>query len=543
MIKSILKLLFSTKTERQFPYLVTGAEQDAEIVIRPGHLPNVAVEAVSEKIAIVYVSEHFQKERNFQAILARLHRDSWEYKIIESTTSEIRAKYHLTEQDEFVSSNGDEKNNTNTTYFDSLLALAIKNKASDLRFHIRPILDTCAITHKIDGRLYHIESISGKLGDDIVGHLFTNLVDKNSHEKGKTSFSPTIIDQGCTIMRTIDGSKYKLRYKSVPEADGGYDVSLRVQAQGVKGVVPTLEDINLPPSAVKALKRVSRKKEGAVIATGPVGAGKTTTLYCLLHREKSERNAYVLTVEDPVEYNQYGITRINVEKIGYIQATKAVLRIGPDKLLVGEIRDHEMGKMFNTAQGTGSKVFTTTHTNSAFDIIERLCDEDIQLKRSAVCKTSKISMMFHQRLVPLLCECKLHATEENLDSYYVEQLRRLEVPIEAVRIRNDAGCNKCRGGINGRIPIIEIIEPDEHFMRLMAKEQDYEALDYWRAQCTTHVTEEDIKGKPLIGNALYQIFQGKIDIRDVELEIGTLSDFMPTVIRNKPTLVEVQKHA
>lgn len=532
---TFLKKLFRKKeVEVDYPYLLSGENASCELVIRASNLPNIAVQATGPKRATVYVADHFKTTNDFNTLLSRLQNSGWECQIEDASSSEIRAKYHLYD-DVHLSGQTDGQVSSNTSHFDNLLAKAVSKNASDIRFHKRQ--ESCGITLKIDGNVVHLESISATLGDSLCAHLYANLADKTSHEKGKQSFAASREDQSCVIERKINGCDYKLRYQSIPECDGGYDVSMRIQAQGKNGEIPTLEEIGLPSSAISILRRASKRKIGAVIANGPQGSGKTTTLYCLLQKRQGDRSQYSMTLEDPVEFFQYGTTRVNVEKIGYVNAIKRALRLGADRMLVGEIRDSEMGRAAKTSQETGQKVFTTLHCNSAHYAISRLTDDEIGLKRSVICSTDMIALMFHQRLIPRLCECcKIAATTENLGDHYVSQLHRLGIPVNGIFIKQKGGCKECNGGTKGRLPVIELIEPDEHYMQLMSEFKDVEARKYWYSQCRSTLLDEDVVGKPVIANALYLVSKGMLDLGDVEENIDDIDRYFPTFAPGKTPL-------
>lgn len=496
-------------------------------------LAAVCVELVKPKEAIIYHTDEFATNSRLKTIESHLINKGIHYTREEKTVTFIRQKNGLSGYEQVRSVT--DKVSVNDSTFDAFLARAIQAGSSDLRFHLRKDLNTCAITHKIDNRVVFVESISYDFGNSVIAHVFSNIADDTSHERGKAAFSPTTIDQGCAAKRSINGRLYNIRYKSVPEAFGGYDVTLRIQPQeSSDGEIITLESLGFPASAIAALRR-SKISRAAVIACGRVGVGKTTTLYALMQKPRDDRSEYVASIEDPVEYRQFGVTQVNVDKVGHVEAMKTVLRIGADTVLVGEIRDHVMGKLFLIAQSTGQKIFTTTHETSAFGGFMRLIDEEIQLKPTSVFKPNILGTVFAQELIAKLCpHCKIPATPENLKTenfdYYAE-LTRLHVPLHNVFRRNKSGCPHCNfQGTKGRLPVIEIVECTEKLLKQMWL-GNYEAAEkMWRDTCTTSILEEDITGKPMIASGLYLVYQGLADIEDVVFRISTnLREFEPTV--------------
>jgi general secretion pathway protein E len=528
------KYIVSSSKAEDYPKLLTG-ETGAAIAIYATHHAHVAVVAESPEQATVYVTEDFKGQEEFSAVCSRVKSLGFKYEIVIESGAVIRTKYGLSSS---MTSEGldSTKKSANTTYFETLLQAAIQARAREIRFHVRQ--EICGVVFNIDGDVVHYTSISPELGNDLCSNAYTNMADPKSFEQGKGSFSASI-DQSCTIDITVGGDLYRLRYQSMPEADSGYDVTMRIQRQGSKGAVPSLDSLGFTPSAVAALKRVARTPKGAVYATGPMGQGKTTTLYALMHRPREERNRYAMTFEDPPEYDQYGVTRVPVAHVGYANGVKRALRMGAHIVMIGEIRDEEMGMMAKVMSETGPKVFTTLHVLGANKCVGRLCGEEIKIPRQSLCDVDMVAAFFYQRLLPKLCDCA-HKVIENpdvLDSSLRKEFERLEIPLEKVRVRNKKGCThpdgskKCNEGKLGGIPCIELIEPDEEYMRLMRAGLDGEAKDHWLSSCTSHITEEDIHGKPIIANALWHVYQGTIDVADVQEQLGLISKYEPAVKR------------
>lgn len=528
------KYVSSSRTD-DFPKLLTG-ENDAVIAIYATHHAHVAVMAESAEKAVIYVTEDFQDTEEFKSVCRRVLSLGWQYEILVESGAVIRTKYGLSSS--MLNEGIDSKKSANTTYFEALLLAAINARAREIRFHVRR--EICGVVFNIDGDVYPYTSISNELGNDLCSNAYTNMADSKSFEEGKGSFSGSI-DQSCTIDIALNGNLYRLRYQSMPEADGGYDVTMRIQKQGSKGVVPSLDSLGFTPSAVAALMRVARTPKGAVYATGPMGQGKTTTLYALMHRPRNERNRYAMTFEDPPEYDQYGVTRVPVAHVGYANGVKRALRMGAHIVMIGEIRDEEMGMMAKVMSETGPKVFTTLHVLGANKCIDRLCGDEIRIPRQSLCDVDMVAAFFYQRLLPKLCECahKVNENESVLDPAIKAELDRLEIPLDKIRVRNTNGCKnpdgskKCNEGKLGAVPCIEMIEPDEEYMRLMREGRDGDAKDLWLSTCYSHVTEENIYGKPIIANALWHVYNGTIDAGDVQETLGLISKYKPTVKNNR----------
>lgn len=515
-----------------FPYLLSG-EHNVVIPLRPALMAHIVAEATSEGKASLFVTEDYAGSDELRRAKLTLERQGWSVTVEVVSPSKVRMAYgHSADTRRNVD---EEKVSANTSLFDNFLEKAIKSRADEIHYCVRQ--KHCGILHLIDGLIYAVDSIPAQQGIDLMANAFANLADDNSYEKDKTSFAAEMEDQSCTIYRKIGNEAYKLRYASVPDASGGFDVTLRILRQGSKGKPPTLEELNFLPSFIHAIRHAASRPHGGIITCGPVGGGKTTLLYSLLYKEPEERNQYVITVEDPPEYEQYGITRVPVENIGYEGLLKKLLRMGVHVAFIGEVRDNLMGNIFFGLSEVGKKTMTTLHVNQANRAIYRLTGETIGLPRQVLCDTSMIAAIVHTCLVPKLCEkCCQHATPENLGARLTQHVRRLHMQFETMKVRNPEGCEHCKAGRRGRLPVVEIIIPDEKYMQLMREGKDEDAKQYWLSSCTTHVTEEDVTGKPSIANALYWVSKGLLDIRDLEMKIDFLETFEPRV--SKPSTKE-----
>jgi general secretion pathway protein E len=219
----------------------------------------------------------------------------------------------------------------------------------------------------------------------------------------------------------------------------------------------------MAPETLARFQRAIAKPHGIVLATGPTGSGKTTTLYAALDRLRTGREK-ILTVEDPVEYELHGIAQVPVnEKVGVTFATalRALLRQDPDVMLVGEIRDRETAEIATHAALTGHLVLSTLHTNDAPSAITRLIDLGV----APYLVASTVEAVLAQRLVRLLCpHCKRGAEPSREERVL---LGEYDEPVFAA-----VGCDRCRGtGFRGRSGIYELVWMDEEIRALVVNQR------------------------------------------------------------------------
>ncbi len=217
-----------------------------------------------------------------------------------------------------------------------------------------------------------------------------------------------------------------------------------------------LEDLGMAEDTLVGFKATIERPNGIVLATGPTGSGKTTTLYAAVDHIRTGREK-IITVEDPVEYELTGVPQVAVSEklgLGFAVALRALLRQDPDILLVGEIRDEETARVATHAALTGHLVLSTLHTNDAPSALTRL--QDLGVPPYLI--TSTVEAILAQRLVRKVCQsCAEHVAPEPA---LVAALGARTTVLETVPRRR--GCDECRGtGYRGRTGIYEILILDE----------------------------------------------------------------------------------
>jgi type IV pilus assembly protein PilB len=214
----------------------------------------------------------------------------------------------------------------------------------------------------------------------------------------------------------------------------------------------TLDDLGMDAEPRQRFENSFRKPYGAVLVTGPTGAGKSTTLYAAI-QDLNNVDKHIVTIEDPVEYRVPGVNQIGVHrKAGLTFATglRSVLRADPDVIMVGEIRDSETARIGIEAALTGHMVLTTLHTNDAPGAITRLQEMGIE----SFLTSSAIECVVAQRLARTLCpQCKRRVVVSQ--GVLVEAGFRVGTDLEAYE---PVGCQRCHGsGYRGRMGIYSVM--------------------------------------------------------------------------------------
>jgi len=260
------------------------------------------------------------------------------------------------------------------------------------------------------------------------------------------------LPQDGRIKMKIGGSQIDFRVSSLPSYHGESIVLRILRPDSVR---VGIQSLGFEEDDYQRFMKIIKRPNGIFLVTGPTGSGKTTTLYAAL-QELNRPDKKIITAEDPVEYNFTGMNQCQVrEEIGltFARILRSMLRQAPNIILVGEIRDLEVGEVAIQAALTGHLVFSTLHTNDAPSAITRLIDMGIKPFLVA----SSIQAIMAQRLIRVICtECKTE--DRQPDRFLMKLLNITEKDLEGKKIYKGAGCSRCHGtGYRGRIGIFEMM--------------------------------------------------------------------------------------
>ncbi|MDO5040791.1 MAG: GspE/PulE family protein [Peptoniphilus sp.] len=322
-----------------------------------------------------------------------------------------------------------------------LIEYAIENKASDI--HLDNYEKYTLIRLRIDGILKDIYKLK-----KYTGGLVTNRIKVLSN----LDYTVKNIPQDGRFTYKYKNKSIDIRVAITPTIYSG-KVVLRILNREV--VDFTREGIGLMGRQSQLVSRLITQPGGLILNVGPTGSGKTTTLITLL-KELKAPEINIMTIEDPVEYRVEGLNQIEInEKRGldFNLGLKSILRLDPDKIMVGEIRDLDTAKTALRASITGHLVMSTLHTNDSPSAIYRLRDMGVENYLISAGVIGVIS----QRLVRRLCDCKK------------EEYRYVDIYDEQMKIYSPSSCEKCSGGYRGRIAVYEVLVIDDFLREAIGK--------------------------------------------------------------------------
>jgi general secretion pathway protein E len=329
-----------------------------------------------------------------------------------------------------------------------LVRLAVAQRASDI--HLEPKHDLMQVRFRVDGSLVDVQPIALAVAPNVVSRVKV---------LAKMDIAERRLPQDGQVAIDIDGGRrVHLRASTFP-ASQGEKVVLRILSSHQ---LLAFEELGLEQAAQATLRDAVSRPQGFVVTSGPTGAGKTSTLYALLQLI-DPRAVNVVTLEDPIEVELYGVTQgqVNV-RTGFTFASglRAILRQDPDVILVGEMRDAETAGIAMQAALTGHLVMSTLHTSDTVETIVRLVDLGVEPWIVA----NGLSAVLAQRLVRVVCpHCKRPAKLDR-DVWDGDEVL-LFAGTDVVR---PAGCDKCmRTGYRGRTGIFEVVELDDELRELV----------------------------------------------------------------------------
>ncbi|MDR1611316.1 MAG: Flp pilus assembly complex ATPase component TadA [Planctomycetota bacterium] len=317
--------------------------------------------------------------------------------------------------------------------------------------------------------------------------------------EGGMNITETRQPQGGSFRKiSPDGSPYDFRVQIMPSVNGETAV---IRLLPGKKRIPTLAEIGFPPRILDGFERAVNNPSGLILLTGPTGSGKTTTLSSALAHVAQDPTCKVLTVEDPVEYQLPNVTQIETipsKGVDFAAAARGFMRMDPDVILIGEIRDEETANEALKLAYSGHLTFSTLHTSSAVASVERMLgfglDRTLLIEQMlAICS---------QRLVRRLCpHCREPYVPQEVDRHTVLYQG---IP-EGMRFFQSKGCDRCRGlGHLGRVMFAEFLNFTGNTRATFRRETE-QNLIYMQ-----------LMGKglePMIDDAFNKVHQGYVDVR------------------------------
>jgi len=396
----------------------------------------------------------------------------------------------------------DESSSQVVKFVDQVLVTAYRQGASDIHVEPSPVTRKTTIRYRIDGVCQEYIQVPNAMAPAIVSRLKImadlDIAEKRRPQDGKIKLKRKGIPE------------FEMRVSTMPTAGRFEDVVLRILANSASYKI---DEIGLNDRNLEVMRRIIVRPYGLVLCVGPTGSGKTTTLHAFLgHVNQPE--VKIWTAEDPVEITQAGLRQVQVNpKIGldFSRIMRGFLRLDPDIIMIGEMRDRETAAIAIEASLTGHLVLSTLHTNNAPETLTRLLDMGMNPLNIA----DSFLGVLAQRLVRRLCEnCReaYHPSEEEFvdiqSDYGKNALANSGYTYgPGMQLYRSPGCEKCSGsGYKGRMGIHELMEGSPEVKILIKKSATSQDLTKIAVkQGMTRLKQDGI----------HKVFDGLTDIKEV----------------------------
>jgi type IV pilus assembly protein PilB len=369
----------------------------------------------------------------------------------------------------------------------SMIFQAAEDGASDI--HVEPQEDELVVRYRIDGVLHIAHRVPKRLASGVTTRLKVlaklDIAERRKPQDGRISLNASAA-----------GRMLDIRVATLPTVEGEA-VTMRLLDKSIE--VPTLGALGLSDAMGEDISHILDRPTGALLVTGPTGAGKSTTLYAALSAiSRSEIN--IVTVEDPVEYRLPGVNQVQINPragLTFATALRSIIRADPDVIMVGEIRDGETARISIEAALTGHFVLSTMHTNDAPSAITRLNEMGVEPFLTG----AAVSAVLAQRLARKLCT---HCAEPYTSTW--RELKGLHLgdeqltSLEGTTFHRRRGCPRCgQTGYRGRVGVFQLLPMSERLEHLASEKASREEIERAAAEEGMRTMWEDGVGKVAAG--------------------------------------------
>jgi type II secretory ATPase GspE/PulE/Tfp pilus assembly ATPase PilB-like protein len=422
--------------------------------------------------------------------------------------------------------------------YDELFAKAAAISTSDIHFEITNS-EFSKVRLRVFGRIKDWKI----LPTELLRGALTSAYSKRS-KSGTNSASALSFDRAMNTIteQSVNGKAYNGRFSGYPLVNG-YDVVVRLLETDASSKVPSIDSLGYSDYHIQEqIMPAIRRNAGMMAIAGSTGSGKSTALRSFIYAIPGRDNLKIYGVEDPVEYLNPFMRQISVQRASddpdevvrmkFLSALRSVLRMDPDVLMLGEIRDHGTASMATEFNRTGHRVFTTVHGDGCVDVLSRMAGEELGISSHVLAAEKFLSAVMYQKLLPKLCpHCKKPA-QEHLPASTQEILKeKFKVDPTTMFVANELGCEHCKllevglVGTKGLTVVAEILVPNRLMFECIRDKQWPEVELLWRKQRTSAFDNPDMAGKTAFEHALYKATVGLVDPNDIEADFESFSTY------------------
>lgn len=416
-------------------FIAPAREEGNSLVFYSIHIDDILKYNLEQKLQREVILEESSKEKVLEE-LDKIYKDEKKDFLLE----DINSNY----EDLLVIGDEEKEDSPAVRLLDYILRESIEKNASDI--HIEPRFEKIVVRIRIDGALNKLIELPKKIYPHLVTRIKIlsglDISEKRLPQDGRFSF-------------TFSEEKIDIRVATTPTGNAE-KIVLRIL--DIQRISYTPEGIGLLNDNYEKVMSLISQPSGLILICGPTSSGKTSTLYTLLRKIQNEE-LNIMTIEDPIEYKIDGINQIEVNPntgLSFEKGLKAILRMDPDKIMIGEIRNEDTAHIAISSSITGHLVLSTLHTESSPASIGRLIDMGIEPYLISAGLIGVISQRLIRKLCPH-CREKIKNTNPLIDSEYIYRAK---------------GCSKCNGGYKGRIAVFEIMIIDSEIRDMISRKEN-----------------------------------------------------------------------
>ncbi|AIV73823.1 type II/IV secretion system family protein (plasmid) [Burkholderia pseudomallei] len=409
-------------------------------------------------------------------------------------------------------------------------------EAGDVHWEYRDFAENVELRLRVDGELYSYRKMPKALVRRALSASYQDLVQRNTNT-GET-FQPTA-SQSAMIPLVVNTNIVNIRWQSTPLV-GGFDVALRLLDGNFKKVKVLLpHEMGLEASQLEILDSLGKVTGGATFLTGETGSAKTTLLRAMSYMVPNRDRIKQFAVNEPSEVPAPWLSDISIQRRPgetdedanrkIVEVIRTLMRMDPDDLTIGEVRDSVLAGLVAELSLTGHPVRATLHGNSILGAVMRLVGSRLKLPMDEVASGSFLNAIGNQKLIPKLCpHCKRPARDVLSPAQIASLEQKFGLDTSTMACRDEEGCQHCRrpglftrdgkvaAGIKGQTLAMELYRPTPEFLARVAARDWSGAEEVWRTSRKTDFANADMTGKTVYEHALYKASQGLIDPRFID---------------------------
>lgn len=426
--------------------------------------------------------------------------------------------------------------------YDDIVEQAIAAKASDVHFETNGAEG--GVKLRVYGRLRPWLNLPKEQIVRCLGAAFGIRI------KAQTNNTETLNEEQPTAFmttQTVNDAQWEGRVNGRPHARGYKAVMRLLESTMRVSDIPTLADLGYNDSQLDMFNKALTRQWGLIIAIGPTGEGKSTTLRSMLVYLPDAENQATYSVESPVEYLIPHCTQINVP-VDVNQDSAAIakmftgtlrdtMRMDPDVMMVGEVRDHETAVIAIEYTTTGHRCLTTLHGDGSVVGLSRMAGGEMRIPADTLAGDTLINCCLYQKLLPKLCpHCKVaaHDPERGLSKSKREVLqKKFRLDTASMFVADPTGCIHCKpaiagldaNGTKGVTVAAEIFMPTAAMRPLIAEKQWTEVTRMWRNQRTEDFASSNMEGKTAFEHGLWLVANGIVALEHLEAKFETVESY------------------